>query len=65
MIRYRRAVSYAQILSMKLSAGEKWEHKAIKNIWLSFTGENWCRIVSFCWSLQKQIFLSGTRVLVL
>lgn len=64
MVRYRQAVSCARILGMKLSAGEEWEHKAIKNIWLSFIWENWYRLVSFCWSLQKQIFLSGTRVLV-
>lgn len=40
MVRYRRAVSCVRILSVKLSVGAKLEHKSIKNIWLSYTGEN-------------------------
>lgn len=40
MVRYRRAVSCVWMLSVKLSVGAKLEHEAIKNIWLSYTGEN-------------------------
>lgn len=36
MVRYRGGVSCVWILSVKISADEKWEHKAIKNIWLPF-----------------------------
>lgn len=39
MVGYRRVVSCVLILRVKLSAGEKWEHKAIKNICLFYRRE--------------------------